>query len=281
MKNKKTSIMILTLVIVGIGAGILFFSTNWVMADVQKRLGSSGDVVKMNEMEIGDAEISNTEEVAGPVQEDDYEGLQSIASAEFLYYGQKVYVVDDMVEKEVAMENGKKIMDFVFDYIDETILTPYNIDKTSYTYAIERQNEENSTQYGVFLLNKGRIQCTMGVCLNEDPKLESFARDGLVDLYGNFEKPIPKEYLIENWCDNRQKKEDIYDAYYASSKEIIENVLGLAPIDDTFRDVTKESCFSAGNDWSNVTFGYRLKDGTQIRIFYNRINQMWNGFYIQ
>lgn len=286
MKNKKANMMILTLAIVGLGAGLLFLSTNWVMADVQERLESTEDIVAMKEEATEEAEVSEMEakrdalKDALTLRQEQYEGLKSLATAEFVYYGQAVYVKDDMVEKEAAIENGRKIMDFVFDYVDRTILTPYNIDKTAYTYSIQRQNEGNSVRYGVFFLKGDRIECHIGVCLDNGVELDAFARDGLIDLYGAEENPIPKEYLTENWCDNRQKKEDIYDAYYESSKEVIENVLGLAPIDDSFRDVSKESCFTAGDHWSIVTFGYHLEDGTQIKVFYNRVNQMWDGFYI-
>lgn len=270
MKNKKLSMVILTLVIVGIGAGMLLWSTNWIMADVQEGVESSEDIVTTEEEQ---GEEVNVETVILDF---------SIATAEFVYYGQDVSIKDDMVEKETAIQNAQIIMDFIFDYVDKTILTPYGIDKTAYTYDIQRQNDENKGLcYGVFLKKEGSIECTIGVCLDNGIKMDAFARDGLIDLYGGFENPIPEEYLVENWCNDTATKEAIYDAYYESSKEMIEDVLGLAPIDDSFRDVSKDSCFYAGNDWSTVRFGYRLTDGTEISIFYNRVNQMWDGFSIK
>lgn len=161
------------------------------------------------------------------------------------------------------------------------IISAYQIDKTEYTYSIQREHEEDSVQYGVFLLKDGRIQCTMGICMDNGIRLDGFARDGLIDLYGAKENPIPEEYLEENWCNNLQKKEDIYDAYYESSMDIIENVLGFAPIDDSLRDVSQKKNFWVSDVWSTVTFRYYLQDDTEITLSYNRVNQMWEGFCIQ
>lgn len=284
MKNKKLSVLFLTLVIVGMGAGMLLWSTNWIMVDAQEDVESTEEIVateeERTEMDEKLNDIAALEDALRELQEQ-YTEL-SIATAEFVYYGQSVSIKDDMVEKETAIEIGQKIMDFIFDYVDKTILTPYGIDKTAYIYDIQRQDVENKSQcYGVFLKKEGNIVCTIGVCLDNGIEMDAFARDGLIDLYGGFENPIPEEYLVENWCNDIQKKEEIYDAYYESSKEIIENVLGFAPIDDAFCDVSKDSCFHASNDWSTVRFGYRLTDGTEITVFYNRINQMWDGFCIQ
>lgn len=302
MKNKKLAIIILTVAIAGMGAGLLLLSTNLIMANAQKSFESSGDIVDVQEgvesTEKLAEEASGIELPTGGLSEEEIEMLQntllvaleereegyevSIATAEFVYYGQNVSIKDDMVEKETAIEAGHTIMDFIFDYVDKTILTPYGIDKTAYTYDIQRQDVENKGQcYGVFLKKGGNIECTIGVCLDNGIEMDAFARDGLIDLYGSLENPIPEEYLVENWCNDTQKKEEIYDAYYESSKEIIENVLGLASIDTSFRDVSKDSCFRASDEWSTVAFGYRLKDGTEITVFYNRINQMWDGFCIQ
>lgn len=286
MKNKKLTIIILTLVIAGIGAGLLFLSTNLIMANAQKSFESFGDIVDMQDALESTENLAAEEEMVGALN--DMVALEealreaSIATAEFVYYGQNVSIKDDMLEKETAIETAEKIMDYIFDYVDKTILTPYGIDKTAYTYDIQRQNFENKDQtYGVFLKKGDNIECTIGVCLDNGIEMESFARDGLIDLYGGFKNPIPKEYLVENWCNDTQKKEEIYDAYFENSKEIIENVLGLASIDTSFRDVSKDNCFRAGDDWSSVAFGYRLEDGMEITVFFNRVNRMWDGFYIQ
>ena len=204
-----------------------------------------------------------------------------MATAAFVYYGQDVYVNDDLSEKDVATQNGEKIMDFLFNEVDKKIFTPYQIDKTEYTYSIQRQHDETSVKYGVFLLKDAHIQCTISICMDNGIEMNAFARDGLIDLYGGKENPIPEEYLEENWCNTLQKKDDIYDAYYESSKDIIENVLGFAPIDDTLRDVSQKKNFWISDVWSMVTFRYYLQDGTEITLSYNRVNQMWDGYCIQ
>lgn len=293
--KKMLSSVCLTLMIVGVGAALFLWSTSWIMEEVQDGVESSEEIVS-TENTVNEEEITLVVEIPeGGDEEEERQKLQealaemkrqyeelSIATAEFVYYGQSVSIRDDMVEKETAMEKGQKIMDFVFDYVDKTVLTPYGIDKTAYTYDIQRQDIENKGQYyGVYLKKGGNIECTIGVCLDNGIEMDAFARDGLIDLYGGSQNPIPEEYLVENWCNDSQKKEEIYDTYYESSKEIIENVLGLKPIDDSFRDVSKDNCFYADDQWSRVVFGYRLEDRTEIRIFYNRVNQMWDGFYIE
>lgn len=275
--KKKRNMLFLTLAIAGIGAGALFLSSNWVMASVQDRLGMSGEIVASQE----DSKEQPIETITIPeyMEKDYYEGLKSLAKATLVYYGQNVYVKDDMEKKEVATTRGNQIMDFIFgDYMEEKFFKPCGIDKTEYTYSIQRQPDEENIRYGVFLMKEGRILCTIGVLLGDEISLRAFARDGLIDLRGAEDNPIPEEYLTQNWCDTREKKEAIYDAYFESSKEVIENVLGLASIDTSFNDVTKTSCFAADDDWSTVTLGYQLEDDTYITVSYNRVNQMWDGF---
>ena len=255
MKKKTLSVLFLTLVIAGMGAGMLLWSTNWIMAEAQEDVASTEEIVATEEERtemvkslnditvLEDALREATGEVAielpaGITEEQEIEMLQkallaaleereehyeelSIATAEFVYYGQSVSIKDDMLEKETAIETGQEIMDFIFDYVDKTILTPYGIDKTAYIYDIQCQDVEGKGQcYGVFLKKEDNIECTIGVCIDNGIEMDAFARDGQIDLYGGFENPIPEEYLVENWCNDTQKKEEIYDAYYESSKEI-------------------------------------------------------------
>ena len=46
------------------------------------------------------------------------------------------------------------------------------------------------------------------------------------------------------------------------------------------KDVNSITYFDADNDCSTVTFGYVLENGLYVKVFYNRINQMWDGFAI-
>ena len=204
-----------------------------------------------------------------------------VVSTYFMKQGQIVCVKDNLVEVETAQENGKLIMEFIFDYVDKLLLTPYGIDKTAYSYDIQRQYQvEDEVQYSVFLKDEDKIVCFIGVCLNDEPELVSFARSELVDLYGGVDNDIPEEYLVENWCKTKEQKEAIYQEYLDASKEIAAQ-LGMPPIKDEIKDVTDKRYFSADNEWSSVCFGYELEDGTYIKIFYNRVNQMWDGFVLE
>ncbi len=110
-------------------------------------------------------------------------------------------------------------------------------------------------------------------------KITSFARDGFIDLYGN-ENVIPEEFLVKNWCLTTEQRIAIYDEYFEESKYIVEEVLGLPAITDDYKDVNYSTYFDATDEWSNVSFGYVLADGTYVKVFYNRVNQKWNGFLI-
>lgn len=304
--------VIATLAIVGVGSLLLSLSTNWIMADTQEELSSQKEIVSNEEKELTEIPIAAVEnqneekriteipiEAAENQNEEVYnQRLQELeiveeqleerqrelevelAATYFVYCGQSVIVKDSLVDKDIAEENGKKIMDFIFDYVDKTILVPYEIDKTAYTYKILRQYQvEDRIHYAVFLLQEDQILCTIGIDLEDETKLVTFARDGLVELYGG-SKDIPKEYLIKNWCNTDEKKEEIYNEYYDSSKEIIEEVLGLSPIDEEIK-VSGTRYFKADDEWSIVEFGYVLEDGTYVKVFYNRVNQMWDGFVIE
>ena len=68
--------------------------------------------------------------------------------------------------------------------------------------------------------------------------------------------------------------------YFDKSKEIIEDVLGLASIKNEVRNIESISYFHADTVWSTVTFGYVLDNGLYVKVFYNRVNQMWDGYCI-
>lgn len=204
-----------------------------------------------------------------------------LGKTSFVYEGKRVGIEDALLEKEDALENGKKIMDFVYDYVDKTIFEPYEIDKTQYNYSIRRQyHMVEGVNYAVFLHEKtnSEILATIGILIEEEPVLQSFARDGLIELvYGSGE--IPKTYWVKNWCETMEKREMIYTQYLEESKKII-TMLGLPPIVEEIKNLDSISYFDADNGWSTVTFGYVLEDGTYVKIFYNRINGKWNGFSI-
>ena len=134
MKKKTLSVLFLTLVIAGMGAGMLLWSTNWIMAEAQEDVASTEEIVATEEERtemvkslnditvLEDALREATGEVAielpaGITEEQEIEMLQkallaaleereehyeelSIATAEFVYYGQSVSIKDDMLEKE-------------------------------------------------------------------------------------------------------------------------------------------------------------------------------------
>lgn len=199
----------------------------------------------------------------------------------FMYQGKQVAIEDALLEKEVTLENGKKVMDFVYDYVDKTIFEPYEIDKTQYNYSIRRQyHMAEGINYAVFLHGKtdSEILATIGILLEEEPMLQSFARDGLIELaYGPEE--IPNTYWVNNWCETTEQREKIYAQYLEESKKII-TMLGLPSITEEIKNLDSVSYFDADNGYSTVTFGYVLEDGRYVKLFYNRINGKWDGFSI-
>ncbi len=215
MKNKKLSILFLTLAIAGMGAGLLLWSTNWLMANAQKSFASSGDIVDTEDEAEELAELLNkgdldkeSERLQEALEELEgrYEMLwkalteeeeRSIATAEFVYYGQSVSIKDDMVEKETAIAIGQEIMDFIFDYVDKTILIPKGIDKTAYTYKIQRRDEEGSIPYyDVFLEKEEGIKCDIVACAIII-HIDNGIKMDLCSTSRIWSEPIP-EYLIEN-----------------------------------------------------------------------------------
>ena len=203
------------------------------------------------------------------------------------YKKQVVLLEDALVDKETAESNALKIMDYIFDTVDEDILKQNGIDLSAYEkekrylFHIQRQYQyQDKVNYGVFVKKEGDIIWSVGISLEEEPKVVTFAMDGLIDLYGAKDNPIPKEYLTENWCKTSEQKEAIYNDYFETSREFIEETLGLAAIRTDVKDLECASYFDADNDWSTVCFGYVLEDGLYVKVFYNRVNQKWDGFVI-
>ncbi|MBQ8624635.1 MAG: hypothetical protein IJ419_00485 [Agathobacter sp.] len=311
MKRKNIGLVLATLAVIGVGSLALILSVTRIKGSVQQDLS---DETKVG-MEVG-TEIVEAEEDADsdtPInsQEDAnihyFENLSleeallqrkeelnltkeellqkreelknQLTTVEFVYQGQEIAVKDVLVEKEEALKNATEVMDFVFGYVDETILTPYGIDKTEFQYEIQRQyGVLDKVDYAVFLMQKESIKCTIGIQLDSEPVLTSFARDGLIQLCGG-ERVIPEEYRVNNWCETTEKREAIYAEYLEESKEVIA-MLGLPAIIESEKNVDCITYFDADDTWSRVVFGYVLEDGRYVKVFYNRVNQMWDGFVI-
>ena len=300
MKRKNLSLALATLAIVAIGSGSLMLSVTQIKGTVQDSMGEdvllgsevAASVVETEEVVVKDdsystrldAAIKSSWELLSEIKAKELE--EHRITTEFIYQNQVVEVKDALLEKEEAIANATKVMDYVYSYVDETLLTPYNIDKTEYTYSIQRQYRfADKVYYAVYLEEEDEegntaIKCSIGIFLEEEPSLRCFTRDGLIDLYGGVENPIPEEYLAENWCNNSEARAAIYAEYLESSKEIIENVLKLPAILEDVKNVDNISYFRVDDSWSMVTFGYVLEDGTYIKMIYNRVNQMWDGFVI-
>ena len=218
---------------------------------------------------------------------DPLHGTKKVVAIGKNYKKQVVLLEDALVDKETAESNALKIMDYIFDTVDEDILKQNGIDLSAYEkekrylFHIQRQYQyQDKVNYGVFVKKEGDIIWSVGISLEEEPKVVTFAMDGLIDLYGAKDNPIPKEYLTENWCKTSEQKEAIYNDYFETSREFIEETLGLAAIRTDVKDLECASYFDADNDWSTVCFGYVLEDGLYVKVFYNRVNQKWDGFVI-
>lgn len=309
MKRKGIGIVLATLAIVALGSGSLILSVTQIKGTVQDNLGEdvtlgtevAGAVVETEEVVVKDdsystkldTAIKNSWELLSEVKAKELELRQEYndvvnnrITTEFIYQGQQVEVKDALLEKEEAVANATRVLDYVYSYVDEMLLKPYGIEKDTYSYSVQRQYRfADKVYYAVYLKEEDEegnsaIQCSLGIFLDEEPSIRCFTRDGLIDLYGGVENPIPEEYLVENWCNSTEKRETIYTEYLDASKEIITEVLGMPAILTDVKNVDNISYFAAGDDWSMVTLGYVLEDGTYIKMMYNRTNQMWNGFVI-
>ena len=286
MKRKNIGLVITTLVVIAMGSATLGHSVMQVKGAVQKELSGSTEM-RMEDEVSDEPEYTSKEDSSLIHFNGDFSNNVSsntsneVACVSGVYKGQSISITDGLTDKETAWINATQIMDYIYEYVDKNILVPCEINKTEYEYNIQRQyHKQNGTNYGVFLQKNGRIICTIGICLKDEPALTSFARDGLIDLYGG-EHAIPKEYLIKNWCKTYEQREHIYAEYLDSSKEIIEDMLGLPSINETLKDVNCVEYFEADDNWSTVTFGYILENGLYVKVFYNRVNQMWDGFAIE
>ncbi len=290
MKKKNIGIVAVTILVVAGGSVSLMLSMSQTFGAVHKDLSGAAEiatnvgepVVNTETKDVAKAELNlpKDERIKLYSQMETSEAVDNVAKLSFVYEGQNVTIKDGLLTKEEAVDVATQIMDYVYGYVDETILTPYEIDKTKYEYKIQRQyRNQNEPDYGVFLMENDSIMCTINITFKEEPTLTAFARDGFIDLCG-YENPIPDEYLVENWCMTTEQRAAIYDEYLDESKYIVEEVLGLAEISEEYKDVDSSTYFKANDDWSNVNFGYVLADGTYVNVFYNRVNQMWNGFLI-
>lgn len=291
MKNKGVGVFILTLTVVTIGSVLLLLFIIQTNAMVQKNLGEgviistdvASNIIEIEEsttIEKHDEKIvlfktlNMTE--SKPINPTDYIATK----VDFLYQGHKVSIADALLTKTESLYNATLIMDYVFNYVDDRILKPYEIDKTNFSYEIQREYQFGDIMYySVLLMEKQIIKCSIGIYLEDDPVLKSFTRDGFVNLYnqGN----TPEKFLSENWCKTREEREKVYEEYFQNSKEIIEEILLMPKVLENVNNVDCVSYFSVSDNWSFVTLGYILEDGTYIKMIYNRVNQMWDGFVIE
>lgn len=288
MKKKNIGIIATTILVVACGSLSLMLSMSQTFGAVQNDLSGDVEITTNVGQPVVNTEESDSEGLDLPKDEriklysemETILNVDNIVELSCVYEGQSVTVKDGLLTKEEAIDVATQIMDFVYGYVDETILTPYEIDKTKYKYKIQRQyRNQDVPDYSVCLMENNSIMCTIGITFKDEPILTAFARDGFIDLCGG-EKEIPKEYLVENWCMATEQRTAIYDEYLEESKHIVEEVLGLAAITEDYKNVDSSTYFKADDDWSNVNFGYVLIDGTYVNVFYNRVNQMWNGFLI-
>lgn len=191
----------------------------------------------------------------------------------YVYEGQNVTVYDALSSKEEAEKNSKKIMDYIYDHVDEKLLVPNEIDKTEYTYGFTRQvSNADYVDYGVSLRKGEREICSIGVHLEEEPVLDCFFINGNIK--------IPEGFDMENWCSTTAEKEAAYAKYLDQSKSIVGDVLGLSPIVEAQRNLESMVYFEVSQDIQTVTFGYILEDGSYIQVFYNLIDESWKGFVL-
>ena len=303
MKKRNVGIIITTLAVVAAGSVILAVSS--ANAKEQVKTNLSGEVEFSTNYEnvnvIDEVESAPKKEVEEQKREDPKIELFNNPDRhitlndrdELVYVGkiykkQLVMLEDFFINKPIAESNLLKIMDYIFDTVDEDILKHTEIDLAEYDHErnrcffhIQRQYQyPDEANYGVFFKKEGKIIWSLGISLEEEPKVVSLAMDGLIGLYGARNNPIPEEYLVENWCQTKEQKEAIYNQYFDTSKEIIEGILGLASIRTDVKDLDCVSYFDADDDWSTVCFGYVLEDGLYVKVFYNRVNQKWDGFAI-
>lgn len=304
MKIKNVGLMAITIAIVGCGSLALVASMSQIKGAVEKE--ASGDVeiatnvgtthVNVEEVETEDKvdKVDKVYEFEDSIdkaikpyvlsEKESPDELWNVAKITSVYEGKVISIRDGLVTKDEAISNLTKIMDYIYGYVDDHFLVPNDIDKTAFEYDIQRQYHmvygDGAISYGVFVKEDGNIVCTIGIVLEEEARLRTFAMDGLVDLYGGEKNEIPEEYLIENWCAAKEQRQEIYNEYFVKSEAIIKDMLGMPDIRKEIVDVDCGSYFNADNGWSEVCFGYVLKDGTYIKVFYNRVNGRWIGYTI-
>ena len=303
MKKRSIGMIVTTLAVVAAGSVILAISS--ANAKEQVKTNLSGEIELGADFEsanvLGEVESATKEEKEDKEEREDPKIELLYNPSAYYYideskevvrvgknYKKQVAILEDaLIDRETAESNALKIMDYIFDTVDENILKQNGIDLSAYEkekrylFHIQRQYQyQDKVNYGVFVKKEGDIIWSVGISLEEEPKVYTFAMDGLIDLYGAKDNPIPKEYLEENWCKTSEQKEAIYNDYFETSRKLIEETLGLAAIRTDVKDLECASYFDADNDWSTVCFGYVLEDGLYVKVFYNRVNQKWDGFVI-
>lgn len=290
MKKKNIGIIATTILVVACGSVSLMLSMSQTFGAVHKDLSGATEITTYAGQLVVNTQTKDEVKVELNLPKDERIKLYSqmetnvavddVTMLSLVYEGQNVTIKDGLLTKEEVIDVATQIMDYVYGYVDKTILTPYEIDKSKYEYKIQRQyRNQDAPDYSVCLMENNSIMCTIGITLKDEPALTAFARDSFIDLCG-YENVIPDEYLVKNWCMTTEQRTAIYDEYLDESKYIVEEVLGLAVITEDYKDVDSSTYFIADDSWSNVNFGYVLADGSYINVFYNRVNQMWNGFLI-
>ncbi len=301
MKIKNLGLIATTIAIVGCGSLALVASMSQIKGAVQNEADVDIEIatnvgtnhVNVEEVETKD-KVNKVYEFENSVDKaikqyvlDDTERpeeLWNVAKITSVYEGKVVSIRDGLVTKDEAISNLTKIMDYIYSYVDEHFLVSNDIDKTALEYDIQRQYHmvygDEAISYAVFATKDEKIVCLIGIVVDGETKLRTFAMDGLVDLYGGVENEIPEDYLIANWCATNEQRQEIYNEYFTKSEAIIKDMLGMPDIRKEIVDVDCGSYFNANDSWSKICFGYVLEDGTYIKIFYNRVNGKWIGYTI-
>lgn len=298
MRRKNTGTLFTTLGIICGGAVCLALSMTQIMGAIQKDLSGAAQLTAESK-EVEEQHIEADDEESSRIIEELKRNIDrkvklyssdstnyntntsdDVMELPYVYEGQEIKVRDGLLTEAEALENATKVMDFIYSYVDEAIFQTYGIDKNAYSYKIQRQFWRTDTvYYAVFLLDEDAIMASVGVELGEEPVMISFTRDGIIGG-ASTTVDIPDEYLIKNWCATTEQREAIYAEYYDKSKDVVENVLGLAAIREDVNNVDSVTYFDVGDTWSTVTFGYVLEDGMYVKVFYNKINGMFDGYAI-
>lgn len=290
MKNKEVGTYILSVLVVLVGSVLLLLFIVQIKEMIHKNLGYGvifSTEVASNVIDIEDIQSikSHDEKIVlfkylNKTETKPMDSIEYITSKiDFIYRGQKVSITDALLTKDESLNYATLIMDFVINHVAEKIFRLYEIKISNFSYDIQRQYYLGDIiYYSVFLKENDVVKCSLGICFEDRPVLKSFTRDGYVNLCN--QSNTPEEFLIENWCRTSQEREKVYKEYFYKSKKIIEETLLLPKVLENVNDVNCVSYFNVSENWSYITLGYVLEDGTYIKMIYNRVNQLWNGYEI-